>query len=347
MERVDLERGGRADARLGVSLSLLRPLALDDFVALAREAEARGYDTIWTGESSGADAITTMTVLATHTRRVSIASGVIPVQIRTPQTLGMTATTLGHLAPGRICLGLGISSRIIVSQWHGLPFERPLAQLREAVQLIRLVLSGERVNFEGRHYQARNFKLAVPPPPAPVRIYLAALGPRMLELAGEVADGVLLNWLPPSAVPASIQHIEAGARKAGRSLADFEIAAFIRTCVTDETEPVRQALARDITSYAIVDSYASFFRDSGFATEVDRLNVAWTSGDRAQAVREVSDRFVDGLGVVGPEDFCRDRIAQYAKAGLTQPVVMPFSGGASDPHASLLRTVRAFGADPR
>lgn len=334
-------------SRLGVSLPFLRPLGLDDYVALARESEARGYDTIWTGESAGADAITAMTILATHTRRVSVASGVIPVQIRTPQTLGMTATTLGHVAPGRICLGLGVSSRIIVGQWHGLPFERPLEQLREAVTLIRLVLSGERVNFEGRHYRARNFRLTMPPPPQPVRIYLAALGPRMLELAGEVADGALLNWLPPEAVPASIRRIEAGARRAGRSLADFDVAALIRTCVTDEAEPVRQALARDITSYAIVDSYARFFGDCGYGAEVDKVNAAWSAGDRAQAVREVSGRFVDGLGVVGPEDFCRDRIAQYAKAGLTQPVVLPFSGGAPDPHQSLLRTVRAFGADPR
>jgi len=329
-------------ARLGVALPFLRPLALDEYVALAREAEARGYDAIWTGESAGADAVTTMTILATHTSRVDIASGVIPVQIRTPQTLAMTATTLGHVAPGRICLGLGISSRIIVGQWHGLPFERPLEQLREAVTVIRLVLAGEKVNFDGLHYRARNFRLGIAPPPGPVRIYLAALGPRMLELAGEVADGVLLNWLPPEAVPASIGRLEAGARKAGRSLADFEVAAFIRTAVTDEVEPVRQALARDITQYATVDSYARFFRDCGYAEEVDRVNAAWTGGDRAQAVREISPRFLDGLGVVGPEDFCRDRIAQYAKAGLTQPVVLPFPGG-SDPRQTLLRTVRTFG----
>ena len=328
--------------RLGVALPFLRPLSLAQYVALAREAEARGYHTIWTGESAGADAITTMTILATHTSRVGIASGVIPVQIRTPQTLGMTGTTLGHVAPGRICLGLGISSRVIVGQWHGLPFERPLEQLREAVTLIRLVLSGEKVNFEGRHYRARNFRLAIPPPPQPVRIYLGALGPRMLELAGEVADGVLLNWLPPGAVPASIRRIEAGARKAGRSLADFELAAFIRTAVTDEAEPVRQALARDITQYATVDSYARFFADCGYGVEVEKVNAAWNAGDRAQAVREISGRFLDGLGVVGPEDFCRDRIAQYAKAGLTQPVVLPFPGGA-DPRQTLLHTVRAFG----
>lgn len=336
-----------AMSRLGVSLPFLRPLPFDDYVALAREAEARGYDAIWTGESAGADAVTTMAILASHTRRVDIASGVIPVQIRTPQTLGMTATTLGHVAPGRICLGLGVSSRIIVGQWHGLPFERPLAQLREAVQLIRLVLSGEKVNFDGAWYRSSNFRLSLPPPPRPVRIYLAALGPRMLELAGEVADGVLLNWLPPEAVPPALQRLEAGARKAGRTLDGFEVAAFIRTCVTDEAEPVRQALARDITSYAIVDSYGKFFADSGYRGEVERLNAAWTAGDRAQAVREVSPRFVDGLGVVGPADFCRDRIAQYAKAGLTQPVVMPFSAGSADPRAAVARTVRAFGTDPR
>ncbi len=332
--------------RIGVALPFLRPLSLADYVALAREAEARWYHAIWTGESVSADAISPMAVLATHTTRVDIASGVIPVQIRTPQTLAMTAATLGHLAPGRICLGLGVSSRVIVGQWHGLPFERPLAQLREAVALIRQALSGERVNFEGRFYKATNFRLALAPPPAPVRIYLAALGPRMLELAGEVADGVLLNWLPPEAVPPSIRRLEAGARKAGRTMADFEVAAFIRTAVTDEAGPVRQALARDITSYATVDSYANFFAESGYRPEVEKVNAAWRAGDRAQAVREISGRFLDGLGVVGPEAFCRDRIAQYVKAGLTQPVVMPFSGGA-DPGKTIPRTVRAFGSNPR
>ena len=337
-----------AMSRLGASLPFLRPLALPDYIALAREAEARGYDAIWTGESAGSDAVTTMSIAATHTRRVDIASGVIPVQIRTPQTLGMTANTLGHVAPGRICLGLGVSSRVIVTQWHGVPFEHTLAQLREAVELIRLVLSGEKVNFQGRFYRSSNFRLTLPPPPAPVRIYLAALGPRMLELAGEIADGVLLNWLPPEAVPPALHRLEAGARKAGRTLANFEVAAFIRTCVTAEAEPVRQALARDITSYATVAAYGRFFAASGYAPEVERVNAAWTAGDRAQAVREVSGRFLDGLGVIGPADFCRDRVAQYAKAGLTQPVVMPFAGGSADGGSeAVIRTVRAFGTDPR
>jgi alkanesulfonate monooxygenase SsuD/methylene tetrahydromethanopterin reductase-like flavin-dependent oxidoreductase (luciferase family) len=233
-----------------------------------------------------------------------------------------------------------VSSPIIVGQWHGLPFRKPLQQLREAVQVIRLVLAGERVNFEGEVYRVQNFRLTLRVP-APVRIYLGALGPRMLELAGEIADGVLLNWLAPQTVAASLKHLEVGARRAGRSLEDFEIAAFIRTCVTDDPEPARQWLARDITGYAIVDAYAAFFRASGYTEEVDAVRRAWQAGDRAGAVQRISSRFLEGLGNIGSADFCRARVAEFAKAGLTMPVVFPFSPEA-DPRPGLWRTVRTF-----
>jgi probable F420-dependent oxidoreductase len=268
----------------------------------------------------------------------------VPVQTRTPVVLGMSAAALGHMAPGRVALGLGLSSRIIVEQWHGLPFSAALGQIREAVQIIRLVTAGERVNFEGKFFRVKNFRLTAPA--APVRIVLAALGPEMLELAGEIADGVVLNWIPPEAVPASIERLEAGARRAGRTLEDFEIASFIRTCVTDDAATARAALARDITGYAIVDVYASFFRTAGFAAEVDALNARWRAGDRAGAVTEITPRVLDGLGVVGDEAFCRERIAAFARAGLTMPVVLPFNPAAAaggDPRPTLLRTLRAFG----
>ncbi len=310
-----------------------------EMIALAQEAETRGYDTAWAAEASGADALMTLAVIAAHTSRLRVASGIVPIQTRTPIVLAMAATTLGHLAPGRVALGVGVSSPIIVGQWHGLPFRKPLAHMREAVQVLRLALSGERVNFEGEFHRIKNFRLSLPS--TPVRIYLGALGPKMLELAGEVADGVLLNWLAPETVGASIRHIETGARRAGRGLGDFEIAAFVRTCVTDDEAPARQWLARDITGYAIVDAYAEFFRSSGFTTEVDAINAAWKAGDRAGAVSKISPRVLDGLGVIGPAEFCRERVAQFAKAGLTMPVVLPFSPDA-DPRPSLLRTIRSF-----
>ena len=312
-----------------------------EFPAIAREAEARGYRTAWVGEASGAEAIVLSTLIATHTETLKIANGVIPVQTRTPIVYGQAAATLAHLAPGRFALGLGLSSEIIVGQWHGLPFTPSVQQMREAVQIIRMTAAGERVNFEGRFYRLKNFRLAIPAPSPAPRIYLAALGPRMCELAGEVADGVLLNWIPPAAVPASLRHVEAGATRAGRSLADLDVAVYVRTCVTDEREPVRETLARDITGYAIVNAYARFFADSGFGEEVEAVNTAWKAGDRTGAVKAISERVLDGLGAVGSADFCHEQLDAFARTGAT-PVVLPFAPPGPGARASLLRTFRAF-----
>ncbi|HTY78223.1 MAG TPA: LLM class F420-dependent oxidoreductase [Candidatus Bathyarchaeia archaeon] len=314
---------------------------LSEFPALARESEARGYRTAWVGEASGAEAIVLSTLIATHTSRIGIANGVIPVQTRTPIVYGQAAATLAHLAPGRFGLGLGLSSEIIVGQWHGLPFTPSIQQMREAVQIIRLTASGERVTFEGKFYRLKNFRLAIPAPSPAPRIYLAALGPRMCELAGEVADGVLLNWLPPSAVPVSVRHVEAGAKRAGRGLSDIDVAVYVRTCVTDEAAPVREALARDITGYAIVSVYARFFADCGYADEVEAVNRAWKAGDRAGAVKGISERVLDGLGAVGSAEACREQINAFARTGAT-PVVVPFAKPGADARASMLHTLRSF-----
>src|SRR5438552_18827946 len=215
-------------ARLGVVLAPFATLPAAEFVAVARETEARGYHAAWTGEASGYDAITLMAMIATHTEQLHVGSAVLPVQTRTPVVLGQSAPTPNHLAPDPAVLGIGLSSKVIVGDWHGLSFAPSLQQIREAVQIIRAVASGERVSFEGKFYKVKNFRLTVPPPAKPVRVVLAALGPEMLELAGEIADGVVLNWIPPETVPSSIKHLEAGAKKAGRTLTDFEIASFIR-----------------------------------------------------------------------------------------------------------------------
>jgi probable F420-dependent oxidoreductase len=327
--------------RLGIVLAGFAAHPAADFVAAAREAERRGYHTAWLGEVSGYDALVMSTVVATHTQRLHVANGVLPVQTRTPVVLGMAAASLNHLAPGRFALGLGLSSRTIVEQWHGLPFSPALGQIREAVAIVRGVTRGERVTHDGKFYRVRNFRLTGPVPAAPVRVYLAALGPEMLELAGEIADGVLLNWIPPEAVPASIAHLRSGAQRAGRTLDGFEVAAFVRTCVTDDPAAARETLARDITGYATVDVYASFFRTAGYADEVAAVGAAWSAGDRAGAVQRISPRMLDGLGVVGDEAACRARIEAFARSGLTQPVVVPFAPPGAD-RAALLRTLRAF-----
>jgi probable F420-dependent oxidoreductase len=327
--------------RLGIVLAGFAAAPAADFIAAAREAEARGYHTAWLGEVAGYDALVMSTVVATHTERLVVANGVLPVQTRTPVVLGMASASLNHLAPGRFVLGLGLSSRTIVEQWHGLRFSPALGQIREAVAIVRAVAAGGRVDHDGAFYHVRNFRLTGPAPTAPVRVYLAALGPEMLELAGEIADGVLLNWIPPEAVPASVARLEVGARRAGRPLEGFEIASFVRTCVTDDAGAARETLARDITGYATVDVYAAFFHAAGYPDEVAAVGAAWGSGDRAGAVRQVSPRMLDGLGVVGDEAFCRARIAEFARAGVTQPVIVPFMPAGGE-RSALLRTLRAF-----
>jgi len=197
------------------------------------------------------------------------------------------------------------------------------------------------VNVEGKHYQVKNFRFSGPIPTTPPRIVLAALGPQMLELAGEIADGVLLNWIPPEAIPASIAHVAAGARRAGRSLADFEIAALVRVCVTTDTTPARELLARDITVYGTVNVYQDFFRRAGYGAEFDALHEAWTAGDRAGAVKHLTPRVLDGLGVVGDEAFCRARLEDFTRAGLTMPVIAPFTHE-KDAQPALVRTLRTF-----
>lgn len=329
--------------RLGVACPLLHLFGIDGYVQLVREAEERGYHTAWIGETVGSDAIATMTIVASQTKTLHVASGVIPLQTRTPTVLAMAAATLARIAPGRVGLGLGLSSPVIVGDWNGLRYSPALDQLREAVQIIRGLVAGERVSFEGKHYRVRNVRLMAPAPSPAPRIVLAALGPKALELAGEVADGVLLNWIGPENVRDAIRHVEAGAKKAGRTLDGFEIAAFVRACVTEDTETARQALARDITPYATVPSYASFFRSSGFTPEIDALQAAWKSGDRAGAVKHLSARVLDALGVVGTEDACRARMQDFAGSGLTMPVVVPFvPEGVADAKASIVRTMRAF-----
>lgn len=327
--------------RLGLVVPFQHPVSLAEQVGLVKDAETRGYDSAWLFDGTGPDALTMLAYLAASTGRLTLSTGIIPIQTRSPITLGITAATLGHLAPGRVALGLGISSSIIIGQWHGLAFQRPLVQLREAVSVIRKVLTGERVNFEGEFYRHKNFRLNMPPPPQPVPLYLGALGPKMLQLAGEIAEGVVLNWIPPHAIPEAIRQVEIGARRAGRSLGNFEIACFVRVSVTDDPGPARAWLARELTGYSIVDSYARFFAGRGYGGEVEAVNGAWQAGDRQGAVKRISSRMLDDLGIAGPERFCRERLNEFAKAGVTQLVVFPFSAEA-DPNAALPRTVRAF-----
>ena len=330
--------------RLGVAVPIQHPLTVPECVALAQRAEAAGYESLWIPEVVGADAFTLMTAMAGVTTRLHLGTGIVPIFTRTPSLMAMTTASIAQLAPGRVRIGLGISTPNIIQNWHGIAYDKPLARLREYVTIIRQALAGERISQEHGAYPLRNFRLGLSVPPQPIPIYIAALNPRMLQLAGELADGVLLNWLPEDQLAWALAHLRAGASRAGRTLPDLHIACLVRTCVTDDLAAAEQWLRRELTGYAIVEAYQRYFQQIGFGGETEAVNAQWRAGNRAGAVAAVSDTMTERLAVFGSAAQCRARLARFVEAGVNLPIVFPFSPQA-DYQTSIHNTLTALPAE--
>src|SRR5262245_45987732 len=307
-----------------VAASLPLPPNLDMCRRVAERAEALGYDSLWIADTgAGPDAFVVGAVAAGVTRRVRIGTAVVPVYTRAPAVLAASAGSLGQLAPGRVVLGLGASSETIVDAWGGVPYRKPLTRMRETVAIVRQMLAGERVTFEGKTVRTRGFRL-VSPAPAPVPIYLAALMPPMLELAGEIADGVILNFMPVDAMPAILGHVRTGAARAGRDPATIEIVARFQVVVTDDVASGRAALRHMMGPYFATSVYNRFVAWCGFPEEARAIDAGWRAKDRARNLAAVTDDLVDRLAVIGSLDQCRARLAAFTAAGVTTPMVHPF-----------------------
>jgi probable F420-dependent oxidoreductase len=329
-------------ARVGIAVPIQYPLTVLEGVELAQRAEAAGYDSLWVPEDVGLDAFVLMTVIAGVTTRLHLGTGIVPILTRTPSLLAMTIASITQVAPGRIRLGLGVSTPHIVQNWHGMAYDRPLARLREYISIIRKAFAGERVTQENGIYPLRNFRLGPSSPLQPVPIYVAALNTRILQLAGALGDGVLLNWMPEDKMAWALEHLHTGAGKAGHTLADLDIACLIRTCVTDDLAAARQWLRRELTGYTIVEAYQRYFQQLGYGDEVETINTQWRAGDRAGAIDEVSDAMTDQLAVFGSAAQCRERLACFVDAGINLPIVFPFIPD-TDYRTSIQRTLAAMG----
>jgi probable F420-dependent oxidoreductase len=325
--------------RTGLTLPLQQFFPAPTYVDIAARAEQLGYDSVWIPEVAGPDAFSLMTAIAARTKSILLASGVIPVQIRTPIVYAFSAATVDAFAPGRVILGLGTSSPIIVGQWHGLPYEAPLETLREATKIIRGVLAAEKTDFAGKRYSSHGFRMPLLPQRIP--IYFGALNERMMHLAGESADGVLMNWVPPHAIPEKIKQVRAGAEAAGRDPDEVDIACYVRTCVTEDPSPTRENLRRELTGYVPVPTYRNQFIRAGYEAEVMSALERWNAGDRKGAVAELPDRMVDEINALGPASACAERLEAFREAGVRHLIVAPWTAG-TDPAAEVTATVEAF-----
>lgn len=315
-----------------------------EIVALAKRAEELGYESFWLGESWGRDAFSILGHLAARTERIGLATGIVNVFSRSPALIAQTAATLDELSGGRFTLGLGTSGPLLIEQWHGILYQKPLQRTREYIEIIRLVLSGDRVNYEGEIFHLQRFRLPFPPLRNRIPIYVAAFSPRNLELTGELADGWLPIYVHPDHLDAMKAHLAAGAGKAGRTLKDIEIAPWIIVAVAEsdeELEAARTRVRQTLAFYAasMGTYYRNLFRRYGFTEEVERITTAWATGDRSGAAQSVSDRMLNALTIVGTAGYCRERLAYYRANGVTLPVVSLVSG---QPRDQIDRTLRAL-----
>lgn len=294
-----------------------------DALDRARHAEDLGYDQVFCTHINGAESLTMLTAYATRTERVQVGTGVVPIYTRTPATMAQTAATIHALSGGRLILGLGVSHRPVVEGWHGQAIDKPAGEMREYVAIVRAILAGEQPP-EGEKWRTGfvlQRRLQAPELP----IHIAALSPRMLRLAGEIADGVIL-WLcnPDYIRDVVVPEVRAGREKAGRSADGFEIVAAVPTAVVGDPAEAHAAMRRDLLPYFSLPFYRAMIERSGFGEDLEAFDAAATQGPEAMGAA-ISTRFLEDLCAIGDEDAVRAGLARYRDAGATTPAVGPIA----------------------
>ena len=293
-----------------------------------------GYTDVWTSEVAGTDAFTPLAVFAAWSDELRLGTAVVPVFTRGPGLIAMSAAALAEAAPGRFVLGLGASSPAVVQSWNGIAFERPVQRARDVVRIVRAALAGEKVSEALDTVTLDGFRLERPPV-QPVPILLAALRPRMLALAGSVADGAILNWLAATDVARCVSAI---------GNPDAQVVARIFVCPTEDAALAREIGRRMIAAYLTVPAYAAFHRWLGRGDALAAMQSAWAAGDRRGAPAMVDDHTVDELVLHGSPESCRDQVARYVTEGVGTPVIALLAPPELAGSAAVADVVRRLGA---
>jgi len=323
---------------LGCFISTGRDLA--QAVGRVRLAEELGYDSVYVTHINGRESLTVLTAYATATERIRVGTGVVPIYTRTPATMAQTAATIGELSAGRLILGLGISHRPVVEGWHGQSIDRPVAEMREYVAIVRAILAGQ-APPAGEKWQT-GFRLAAHLQQPELPIYVAALSPAMLRLAGEVADGVLLWLCNPNYIrDVVVPEVTEGRERAGETLEGFAIVPAVPCALTPDAEgaaAARAAMRKDLIPYFGLPFYRAMLDRSGFAADIAAFDDAAPAGDVEALGAAISDDFLEALTAVGDQADVQAGLRRYAGAGSTCPCVGPI------PRTDFEATLRAGAA---
>jgi probable F420-dependent oxidoreductase len=298
--------------RWGVTIPL-DGVPLSEQRAWIEELVSLGYTDLWSAESNGTDGFTPLALASVWAPTARLGCAIFPAYTRGPALMAMSAAGMAQAAPGRFVLGIGSSSNVIVENWNGIPFEKPYQRTRDMVKFLRAALTGEKVTEEYETFSVKGFRLgtSVPEPPT---ILIAALRQGMLELAGRVGDGAILNWLSAEDVKQVVPHV----RKFGD---DKQIVARIFVCPNPDTEQVRAMARFAVSSYLNVPVYAAYHEWLGRSELLGEMWSRWRGGDRKGATASIPDEVVDALIVHGTPDQCRAHVQRYLDNGVDTAVL--------------------------
>ena len=314
-------------ARYGVRLENDPNLSPQDYQELSSQAEKNGFEAVWVPEGGGRDSLTSLATSAMKTDAVKLGTGILPIFARTPTNTAMGAAGMAAVSDGRFLLGLGVGHAPTVESRDGIPFNQPMTRMRETIQIIKALLSGEEVNFTGKQFKITGASMGAATPKTKVPIYIAALGPQMLEMVGELADGVLMNWTAVDYLGEAIGHIKRGAEKAGRDPNEIDIAGYVRVAVGDNLTESRVSLRRQVARYASNPFYRNFFAQTGFDKEMSAAAAALADGNLDTAADSITEEMQDQVAIVGTVEECRAALEKRRAAGLQLPVIAPFAVG--------------------
>jgi F420-dependent oxidoreductase-like protein len=297
---------------------------------LIQEAERLGFDSVWSAEAWGSDAVTPLAWIGAQTKKIRLGTAIMQLPGRSPANTAMTAMTLDALSGGRFILGLGTSGPQVVEGWHGVPFDKPLSWLREYVTIVRTIFAREKpLEFSGQRYQIPYRGPGATGLGKPLKsilhgrrdipIYTGSMAPKSQEMSAEIADGLLLTCMHPERFEVIQPHLDAGFAKAGggKSLATFDVAPTIACIVGDDLDacraPLKMSLALYIGGMGAKDKnfYNAYIRKVGYEAEAEKIQTLFLAGKRQEAIAAVPDALVDALHLVGPADRIRERFAVW------------------------------------
>jgi F420-dependent oxidoreductase-like protein len=313
-------------------------LTAEQQLSIVQEAERIGYESVWAAEAYGSDAATVLAWLAAGTEKIDVCSAIFQIPARSPGMTAMTAATLDQISGGRFRLGLGPSGPQVSEGWHGVRFARQLQRTREYVEVVRMMLRRERVEYHGETIElplpdgpGKALKLTISPVQEEIPVYIAAIGPKNVALTGEIADG----WLPIFFSPEHVQEfrplLEEGAARAGRTLDDFDIAPTVNVLISDDVEAARDAMRPVLALYVggmgsrEKNFYNQLMVRYGFEEAAKEVQDLYLDGKKEEAAAALPAELIDTVTLVGPKDVVRDRLAVYAQAGVGTLSVSPMA----------------------